>query len=296
MTGPGGFVDTTKQTVQKLYDKLDQTIAPDKRVDISNTMKVLPELNQLIAGAPNTSRLFQNARILGIEKGLNADVNGAEAALTRPDVQQKAAQLLDSIKRQNAQIAARNAENQARTDQLNALRTGQPPVQFTPESLISPEQAKQQVNDLAKSMADGKLPYEALKKLRTLVGTELENNSIVSDVPRSKWKAVYAALSQDMQNAADTPQAKQAWNRANNYFAARMKRIDLLDSAIDKNGGPEKVFSALWSGAKDGNTTLRAVMQSIPPESQRDLSAAFIRRLGKAAPSAQNAEGDVFST
>jgi hypothetical protein len=41
---------------------------------------------------------------------------------------------------------------------------------------------------------DGKLPYEALKKLRTLVGREMADSSIVSDVPRSKWTALYGAL------------------------------------------------------------------------------------------------------
>ena len=58
------------------------------------------------------------------------------------------------------------------------------------------------MRQVSESMANGKLPYEAVKKLRTLVGAELENPSIVSDVPRSKWKAVYAALSDDLKNAA----------------------------------------------------------------------------------------------
>jgi hypothetical protein len=48
----------------------------------------------------------------------------------------------------------------------------------------------------------GGIPYEALKKLRTLVGNEMADSGFASDVPRSKWKPLYAALSKDMAAAA----------------------------------------------------------------------------------------------
>lgn len=152
-----------------------------------------------------------------------------------------------------------------------------------------------QVQAFLKTQVDGKLPYEAVSKLRTLVGKELENTSLMSDVPRSKWKAVYGALSKDMEAAATTPQAKQALSRANAYYKARIDRIESIESVIDKNGGPEKVFQAAMSGTRDGATTLRAVMQSLPKEGQQAVTAAFVRRLGLANPGAQNAAGDTFN-
>jgi hypothetical protein len=160
---------------------------------------------------------------------------------------------------------------------------------------LSNSEIEDQVSQYLSSQVDDRLPYEALTKLRTLVGNEIDNYSLVDNVPRSKWKALYGALSKDMEAAAATPEAKAAWQRANNYYNARLKRLDVIDSAVSKNGGPEKVFNAIYSSAKDGDTTLRAVMQSLPKEGQRDLTAAFVRRLGRANPSAQTNEGDAFS-
>lgn len=142
------------------------------------------------------------------------------------------------------------------------------------------------------------IPYEAVKDLRTRVGAMLQGSELIADVPKAELKQLYGALSRDLEAAATAagPDAKRAVDRANNYWKALQSRVDVLDSAINKNGGPEKVFNSLWTGAKDGDTTLRAVMQSLPREGQRDLTAAFVRRLGRANPGAQTAEGDAFSS
>lgn len=297
ISGAGGFIDRFKQESGQLYDNLDKFIPLDSRVDVTNAMRVLPQLNELIAGAPATSRLFQNARIKGIEAGLRSDATGAEAAMTRPDVQARVAQMRADIDAQNRAITARNQVEAQRVAQANSVRVGQPPIKFEPEPLINQPETSSIVNQVAGGMADGKLPYEAVKKLRTLVGAELENPSIVSDVPRSKWKAVYAALSDDMKAAADQagPQARSAYNRANAYYNAGSSRIDALARVVDKNGGPEAVFNAATSGTKDGATTLRTVMQSLKPDEQKVLASTMIRRLGKATPGQQNAAGDEFS-
>lgn len=154
-----------------------------------------------------------------------------------------------------------------------------------------------QVDEFLRSKVDNKLPYEALAKLRTLVGKELENSSLVSDVPRSKWKAVYKSLSQDLEQAAATnPEAKRAWSRATKYYDARIERLDMIDHVVEKAGGPEKVFTAALSGTREGATTLRAVMQSLPKEGQQALTGAVIKRMGLANPGAQDAAGEAFST
>ena len=75
-----------------------------------------------------------------------------------------------------------------------------------------------------------------------------------------------------------------------------MSRLDTLSSVVDKAGGPEKIFAAATSGTKEGATTLRAVMQSLPTDGQKMLSAAVIRRLGRATSGQQNELGDKFST
>lgn len=144
----------------------------------------------------------------------------------------------------------------------------------------------------------GTMPYEALKKLRTLVGNELSDAGLASDVPRSKWKTLYAALSRDLEKAAADagPQARQAWSRANTITRAGMSRIEKIESVIDRKGGPEAVFRAATSGTKEGATTLRAVMQSVDEAGQKMITATVLRRLGLAKAGVQNELGDQFST
>ena len=142
-----------------------------------------------------------------------------------------------------------------------------------------------------------RLPYQAMKKLRTLVGKEMADSSIVSDVPRSKWTALYAALSKDMGEAATEagPQATAAYNRANNFTSSGMKRLETLDPIIG-NRDPEDIFKAAVSGTQEGATTLRAVTRSLPADAQKTLAATVLKRMGIATPGKQDATGEVFST
>jgi hypothetical protein len=120
-------------------------------------------------------------------------------------------------------------------------------------------------------LIDGKLPYEALKKLRTLVGNEISDSTIASDVPRSKWKALYGALSKDMGAAASEagPKAEAAFVRANNFHRAGMKRVeDVLDPILEE-GRPGGHLQGGLSGTKEGATTISGVMKSLPRKAAR---------------------------
>ena len=141
------------------------------------------------------------------------------------------------------------------------------------------------------------LPYEALKQLRTKVGDKLGNLSLVSDVSKGQLKQLYGALSRDLTDAAREagPDALSAARRANRFYRAGQARIDLIESVIKKKGGPEKIFQAAVSGTKEGATTLRAVYKSLDTEQRKTLTAAMVRRLGKATSSRQNDQVDRFS-
>ena len=297
VTGDGGFIDRFKQQSGALYDKLDQHIAPDTRVDVTATAKALDVLNQGIPGAPNLSRFFQNAKIGALKSAFKSDT-GVEGAMSRPEVAGQVRALKDEAAAKTAyrqQVA--DSEAAALDDQNRELRSlGMQPAKPSPVD-TTPVTADAEIGTLLDQMVDGKLPYEAVKRLRTLVGNEIENVSIASDVPRSKWKALYGALSQDMKNAADAagPAAKQAFGRANAFYQAGSSRIDALSTVLDKSGGPEAIYNAATSGTRDGATTLRTVMQSLKPDEQKVLASTMIRRLGKATAGQQNATGDEFS-
>ncbi|MGN2244944.1 hypothetical protein ACFWZU_15725 [Frateuria sp. GZRR33] len=296
VTGEGGFIDRFKQQSSALYDQLDQHIAPQTRVSVNATANALDVLNQSIPGAPSLSRFFQNAKIGSLKSAFKSDTQGEAAAMSRPEVAGQVQALRD-------EAAAKSAYGQQVSEGTASALEGQNRVRqalgmkpkAAPEA--APVTADDEIADLLAQMADGKLPYEAVKKLRTLVGNELENVSIVSDVPRSKWKALYGALSQDMKNAADEagPAAQKAFGRANAYYQAGSSRIDALSTVLDKSGGPEAIYNAATSGTRDGATTLRTVMQSLKPDEQKVLASTMIRRLGKATAGQQNATGDEFS-
>lgn len=150
------------------------------------------------------------------------------------------------------------------------------------------------------SSSGGKLPYEALKELRTKVGREIENNSLVSDVPRAAWKQLYAALSDDMGIAASKagPEAERAFARANTYTRAGHDRIATYLDRVAGKDTVERVFQAAVAPGeiREGASTINAVMRSLKPDERDVVKAAFIKRLGNAQASAQDAAGDVFST
>lgn len=145
--------------------------------------------------------------------------------------------------------------------------------------------------------APAALPYEAIKKLRTLVGRELADGSLLSDVPRSKWTALYAALSDDLGEAAVKagPKAAEAWRQANTFSRTQLERLEQLQNVVGRDA-PEKVFQAAMSGSKEGDTILKRVISAIPKDNRADVAAAVLRRMGNANPGAQNALGDAFST
>lgn len=141
------------------------------------------------------------------------------------------------------------------------------------------------------------LPYESIKKLRTLVGKEIDNATFVSDVPRDKWKALYAALSDDLGDAAQKagPDAYGAWKWANKFSKDQLGRLDDLAAVAGKDT-PEKIFNAAMMGTADGDTILQRVVSALPKTNRRDLAAAVVKRMGRATAGNQNDAGDAFST
>lgn len=143
----------------------------------------------------------------------------------------------------------------------------------------------------------GQISYDALKRIRSDIGEAISDYSLSPDTPTREYKALYAALSRDMEAAAQSqgPAAVSAAKRANNYTRASADRLETIDRVVDKNGGPEKVYGAVMSGTQDGGTTLRAVMQSLPKDGQKAVTAAVIKRMGLATAGNQGAAGDTFS-
>ena len=152
---------------------------------------------------------------------------------------------------------------------------------------------------LAVEFMDNQLPYEAVKKLRTLVGREITDATIASSVPKSKWKALYAALSDDLGAAAEKsgPEAVRTWKMATNYTSAGIARIEnVLDRVIGKGKQPEDIFKAFNPTDPDQANKVRAVLRSLEPSERKVVTDAVVNRLGRASPGRQNEVGEIFSS
>lgn len=137
-----------------------------------------------------------------------------------------------------------------------------------------------------------------MKRLRTQVGELVDDSVLSPDTSTRQLRALYAAMSDDLTaavKATGDAKAAQAVTRANNYYRAGMQRVEALERVIDRSGGPEAVYRAMFTNSREGGTTLRRVMQSLDGAQQKDLAAATLRRLGRANPSAQDELGEVFS-
>lgn len=178
------------------------------------------------------------------------------------------------------------------------LTTPNPGAAATTGAMVSPKIANlRQTLEQDLAAGNGAVTYEALKRIRSDIGEAITDFSLSPDSSTRELKAIYGALSRDMEAAAQSqgPSAVAAAQRANNYTRAAADRLETLSRVVDKNGGPEKVYSAVMSGTQDGGTVLRSVMQSLPRDGQKALTAAVIKRMGLATPGAQDATGALFS-
>jgi len=171
----------------------------------------------------------------------------------------------------------------------------------TPPSVMVPRRGMYYGNQSPVPLPPGSstdlLPFEAVKKTRTLVGNEMADGSLVSGVSNNKWSPLYGALSEDLRGAAGQagPQATQAFNRATNYTRAGNDRLELLGPFANKDA-PEQSFTALMQTTKENASILQAVKKSLPEGARGQVAGTVIDRLGRVSPGNQNELGDAWSS
>lgn len=139
--------------------------------------------------------------------------------------------------------------------------------------------------------------FGLLRDFRSRLGDIMSGKQAIEGINQTTIKKLYSVLSDDMRNAVAStggPAGVQAWDRAAKHWASGMGRMEnVLQPLLDKNV-PEKAFTALMSGTKDGATALRSTMRSLNTAEREVISSTALSRLGKAAASAQDAAGEVF--
>lgn len=191
----------------------------------------------------------------------------------------------------------------ATTKVLTEMSTPVKGAESTTGALVSPVIARLRDSiqaDLQQS-ASGAMPYEALAKLRTMVGAKINDSAMVSDAPISQLKRLYGALSEDMETAirnTGDPKAITAFERANRLTRAGHARIENILQSVTSKKVPEAVYNSATNAAdmRVGASKIRTVLKSLKPAEADVVRAMVLRRLGNALPGKQNAEGDAFSS
>jgi len=127
------------------------------------------------------------------------------------------------------------------------------------------------------------MPYGSVKAIRSRIGALLDDAVLNPDIDTRQLSRVYGAFSDDMLAAASRqgPEAERAVRRANNYYRAVIDRTERLKRIIERNGGPEAVFTAATSGQRNGATTINTVMRSLPTEERNVVAASIVERMAR---------------
>lgn len=196
---------------------------------------------------------------------------------------------------------SRIAENPA----LGSLMTNQKLKQFydvlKPQTVTTPAQTSKILDATGQpivtqaaqtTQTGGTLSLAALKEMRSFIGRQLQNPSLVSDIPTADLKNVYAGISRDIQTAASAkgPDALKAFQDANNYYRAGMGRIEQIEGLLGPSaeGAYSNVLATAQSGSKADIAKLTALRRSIPDDQWGDIASATLNRMGEATPGASN--------
>lgn len=179
-------------------------------------------------------------------------------------------------------------------DDLTATIQG---AEKTTGALVNPGIAGIKENLAADLQANnGQIPFEALRSLRSKVGSMLDD-SLVTGIPGGQLKQLYAGLSKDLETAANQAGAGREFTRQQNFYRARMGRIETtLDSILGKGKEPEAIFKSVSPTDADSVNKIRRVMRSLEPSERQTVSEAIVNRLGRATPGRQDFTGEKFSS
>ncbi len=150
---------------------------------------------------------------------------------------------------------------------------------------------------------NGMLTWEQVSQLRTMVGESIGKIAgPMADTAGGELKQVYAALTRDLEKAAEAagPRAAEAWKRAVSHYRWATGRMQEALDLIFKAKSPEAAYEAFLalgreSGSRANLRRLADIKRAMPAEAWREVVATVIRRMGAATPGAQSATGDTFS-
>lgn len=275
--GANKWMDRFNEVVGKAYDVV--SIPPKVQARLDNTRATLAKLTDVFESNPDMRRLMQNGRFSSFLR-----------ALTPDDVAEEGVRELTD---------ATNRLSSARKQLRLARDTGglQSDIGAAQRQVSAAEQAVEVATQKAYSPPQGgELSWEDLKHFRSIIGEQMGEALLTDGSPKSQLRALYGALSKDMEATASAqgPKAMAQFKRANDLFAQGQQRIEGAISSLignDTKGSPEKAAAFLQRIARDGrgSTDLNAlaeVRKTLRPEEWSQVSNAFVRLIGQPTNSA----------
>lgn len=155
-----------------------------------------------------------------------------------------------------------------------------------------------QLKSLSESVAKrGTLTWKEADQIRRALGQKASDASLISDVSKGQWKALYGAVSNDMR--ASLPQgsrAEQLFNRSHKHWQSVINRTDNLYQPLANAGTPEAAYRASVSSMNKGATQIEAIRKVMPKDAFAKLRDTFLEDMGKAKAGRQSDTGELFSS
>jgi hypothetical protein len=173
------------------------------------------------------------------------------------------------------------------TNTVKALREVAEPTNIEGvNKVMRDSQLGKTLDALVSDLSKRKMTFEGARAMRTFIGKESgKPKGLLEGMDKAQKKIVYGALSRDIESAlAAKPEALKAFQRANKFYAAGVKRIETHLERVTNAQSPEAAYAALTRSATDKNGNVRmlhAVKQSLAQDEWRDVSANIIDRMGK---------------
>lgn len=144
----------------------------------------------------------------------------------------------------------------------------------------------------------GEIPFSILQRLRHDVGQKIRGGAgnLTDDITRGEYKQLYSAIIADISAAAKAvgPKADKTLQRADRYYRRnKTQNIEFLDKII-ANKTDEQIANLALRGVQHGASTITRLRRNFTRDEWKTVAASTLNSLGKAAPTKQDWQGNVF--
>ena len=284
--GAKRWMETSNARAEQLFERISVpgdmgAVSDSTRSTLADTIKGFtsnPKLSAIWTGHPRLRRTLEALTPVDVSAEGRREFAAANEALQA--AQGRHQMLLNSVSDPRAVAAAR--DDMARAQQA---------VEVAAEKANRPPEG-------------GKISWEDMKRLRSIVGEIVGSPSLSSDGnATAALRRFYGALTSDMEATAQQagPKALSEFRRANQYWRGRQGRVeDVVTSLLGNDGskGEAKAFEQInnWAQNKGGDfKRLAQAVRSMPQEEADTVRASLIGRMGNAKPGKANADNLEFS-